>query len=101
MKIFTLEEALLFARLIHVHPNDQCRTWICVMHNPAEGPWRDMTPIWRSDRGIFERICPHGVGHPDPSQFQYWELVDQTWQAIHGCCSGMCCEGWYRSVLGD
>jgi hypothetical protein len=37
---------------------------------------------WREDRGIMERICPHGIGHPDPD--------DPTTDKIHGCDG--CCE---------
>jgi hypothetical protein len=45
---------------------------------------------WRSDRGIFERICNHGIGHPDPDQFPYWKeqgIFDT--EASHGC-DGCC-----------
>ena len=44
---------------------------------------------WRGDRGIFERICQHGVGHPDPDQFEFWRVTGQEWQGVHGC--DMCC----------
>jgi len=41
--------------------------------------------IWRDDRATFERICEHGVGHPDPDQFPFWEETNQMYQAVHGC----------------
>ena len=39
------------------------------------------------DRRIMERICPHGVGHPDPD-----DVLNQD--RVHGC-DGCCRE------LGD
>jgi hypothetical protein len=46
----------------------------------------DSWPLhYRADRGIFERICKHSVGHPDLSQVPYWEETDQMYQTVHGC----------------
>lgn len=36
---------------------------------------------WRGDRHLMERICPHGVGHPDPD--------DINPDGVHGC-DGCC-----------
>jgi hypothetical protein len=44
---------------------------------------RDWPLIWRNDRGIFERKCPHGIGHPDPDQ------GGPNFSAVHGC-DGCC-----------
>lgn len=54
---------------------------------------RDWPLHWREDRPlpIFERVCEHGVGHPDPDQEDYWRETDQLWQMIHACC-GCCVE---------
>jgi hypothetical protein len=41
---------------------------------------------WRTDRKIIERICPHGVGHPDPDDPKMMEV----YEAIHGCDG--CCQ---------
>lgn len=40
---------------------------------------------WRDDTGVMERVCAHGVGHPDPDQ--PWPAGDWRW--VHGCCG--CC----------
>lgn len=40
---------------------------------------------WRSDRGIMERICEHGVGHPDPDD----PKAGNKYEAVHGC-DGCC-----------
>lgn len=52
----------------------------------------DWYVLWRDDRGIFERVCSHGTGHPDPDQFEYWFQHDMEAEKIHGCCG--CCSGY-------
>ena len=46
---------------------------------------RDWPQHYREDTGVTERICPHGVGHPDPDQA--WPADDWRW--VHGC-DGCC-----------
>lgn len=84
MELFTFEEGTLL-----VHAEDRCRGRYCTIHNPSDHHMRDWHLHWRSDRAIFERICSHGVGHPDPDQFEFWEITNQNWQRVHGCCG--CC----------
>jgi hypothetical protein len=51
---------------------------------------------YRSDKGVMERICPCGVGHPDPDDAAYWQSIGKPEMTIHGCC-GCCSEpqkGW-------
>lgn len=66
--------------LVNVHPADNCGGQPCVIHNPTGHHMRSWPLHWRGDRGIFERICPHGVGHPDPDQFAYWEQARKSWR---------------------
>lgn len=61
-----------------------------------DGPDReDQTDDWvaRSLERIadaLERICPeHGVGHPDPDDAAYQELIGKGYMNTHGCCG--CC----------
>lgn len=76
-------------RTLYVHPPFMCEGRTCVIHNPTDHHMREWHLHWRWDRGIFERICKHGVGHPDPDQFDYWRETYQEWQAVHGC-DGCC-----------
>jgi len=46
---------------------------------------RDWPVYWRDDRKIVERICVHGIGHPDPDQADF--LIDAG--MTHGC-DGCC-----------
>lgn len=64
-----------------VHDSAACAGRNCVVHNPSDHHMRDWPTHFRNDRGITERICPHGVGHPDPD--------DPTEDTIHGC-DGCC-----------
>lgn len=44
---------------------------------------------WRADTGVMERLCPHGVGHPDPDSLRYFERHDIHGFGVHGC-DGCC-----------
>lgn len=64
----------------NVHPRGSCMGEHCVIHRPSEHHMRDWASHYRQDRAMLERICPHGVGHPDP---------DHVGDATHGC-DGCC-----------
>jgi hypothetical protein len=76
-------EALYWARF-NTHSPDKCKGEPCPVHNPSNHHMRKWKLNYRTDRGITERICQHGVGHPDPDD-KFAKGVD----AIHGCCG--CC----------
>lgn len=76
--------------LVNVHPARACAAQKhCVVHKQSDHHMRSWTLLWRSDRGIFERLCEHGVGHPDPDQSEFWEATGQTHNQVHGC-DGCC-----------
>jgi hypothetical protein len=83
------------ALVMRVHDEAQCqsRGSPCVIHRPSNHSMRGFTLHWRPDRGIFERICPHGVGHVDPDQYGYWAerggVREADAQMVHGC-DGCC-----------
>jgi hypothetical protein len=66
--------------LHNVHPMDNCAGQPCVIHNPTDHSMRSWPLHWRDDRQMFERICSHGVGHPDPDQFGFWEQAAKRWR---------------------
>lgn len=84
--------------LENVHPMDACAGEPCIIHNPSDHHMRHFQLHWRDDRAIFERICPHGVGHPDPDQLLFWRKTNQEYQARHGCDG--CCRP-AAEVVGD
>lgn len=75
--------------LMNVHKESLCSGKNCVVHNPSDHSMRGFKLNWRDDRGIFERICSHGIGHPDPDDAAYWSSIGQSAQNIHGC-DGCC-----------
>lgn len=68
-------------RLTAVHKPSKCVGDHCVIHRPSDHNMRSWPTHWRDDRGLMERICPHGVGHPDPD--------DTNLDHVHGC-DGCC-----------
>ncbi len=77
---------------VRVHEDDRCKGNHCVIHNPSDHLMKDWPTHWRQDRRMMERMCPHGVGHPDPDELAYKRrnnLPDS--KGIHGCDG--CCTG--------
>jgi len=81
--------------ILRTHVRAECAGRPCVIHAPTDHSMSAMPLIWRWDRGIFERSCAHGVGHPDPDQEAYWrESGGQARvesEMVHGCCGQGCC----------
>ena len=75
-------------KLINVHDRSECKG-SCPIHKPSDHHMKDWPLHWRDDRGIFERICPCGVGHPDPDDMAYRQSIGLDSKGIHGCCG--CC----------
>lgn len=85
-------------QVIHnVHPRVVCSGHACCIHNPSDHLMKDFPLNWRDDRGIMERICPHGIGHPDPDDAAYraWVALDGEADTVHGC-DGCCSENRIR-----
>lgn len=73
-------------QLIQVHDRVNCVGSPCSIHAPSDHALRHASLRWRPDRRIMERICHHGVGHPDPDDLR----VRSSWaEKVHGCCG--CC----------
>ena len=77
---------------LRVHKRTDC-LGPCAIHSPSEHHMRDWPLLYRSDRNMIERICAHGVGHPDPDQISFWfktlDAADATAESVHGC--DFCC----------
>lgn len=73
-------------RNVMAHDPTVCIGQFCCLHNRSDHHMRAWPQHWRADRGLMERICPHGCGHPDPDDPKAADPVD----AVHGCCG--CCE---------
>lgn len=84
-------------KLWRVHLKQDCQHRICDIHNPPQGlPESDWPTHWRADRGLMERICPHGIGHPTKAHMEFLKEMDAVrgtenarWEGVHGC-DGCC-----------
>jgi hypothetical protein len=99
---------VITARVLVTHPRSQCqgRDLPCCIHSPSDHRMRGWRMNWRDDTGVMERLCEHGVGHPDPDHLAHalsltpeHECPDEDecgyphleWQSFHGCCPERCC----------
>lgn len=87
-------------KLGNLHPaNPECYARGCVIHSPSQtGPLADALYNWREDRGIMERLCAHGVGHPDPDSADWLRLHGRDYENIHGC-DGCCAGTHYKEEI--
>ena len=80
-------------QFMQVHDASECSGEHCPIHKPSDHPLRDEPLYWREDRGIMERLCECGVGHPDPDGIEHIQRTrgdEAAWaEGIHGCCG--CC----------
>lgn len=80
-------------KLVGVHSPMLCQGRHCSVHNPSDHHMVTWQQHWRDDRGMMERICPHGIGHPDPDHMSYLETVldyeEYFYEGFHGC-DGCC-----------
>lgn len=71
---------------VFTHSEEACRGNHCPVHNPSDHHMKDWPQHYREDLNITERICPHGVGHPDPDCM----VAKRDGNGIHGCDG--CCD---------
>jgi hypothetical protein len=77
-----------------IHNASMCKGQPCPFHKPSHHHMVNWPINVRLDRGaLCERICPHGVGHPDPDSLAYFARRQQAGfrgdNGVHGCCG--CC----------
>lgn len=78
--------------LIKTHTADECVA-PCPIHAPSDHHMASWPMIWRDDRKIIERLCAHGIGHPDPDDRRIAQGHDP---GIHGCDG--CCHNALRQI---
>lgn len=69
-------------KLFNVHNRANCNP-PCTIHSHSDHKLADKPLLWRNDRGIFEHMCEHGIGHPCP------DSLPTNDSGIHGC--DRCC----------
>jgi hypothetical protein len=58
----------------------------CPVHAPSAHHMIAWRQLYRFDRGIMERNCEHGIGHPDPDDFAIINGTDDGTHGCDGCC---------------
>jgi hypothetical protein len=70
--------------LFGVHEADQCLRAYCPIHNVSDHPLKDAPQRWNRAKGSMERVCAHGIAHPDPDDYKARAI-----KSVHGC-DGCC-----------
>lgn len=82
-------------QMILCHPDGVCDGEVCPIHNRTDHHMRSWPQLWRDDRQLIERTCPHGVGHPDPDHLTSFARrhtdhpARVSAESMHGC-DGCC-----------
>lgn len=86
-----MESHQLGSKTVLTHTSDKCKGRNCVIHNPSNHQMREWPRNFRQDTGRTERLCIHGIGHPDPDDVAYWVSQGKSRTEIwtHGC-DGCC-----------
>lgn len=92
-----IETKLIGGQVIMAHERETCADdAFCAVHKPSQHSMSEFPQHWRQDRQLMERICPHGVGHPDPDHMAFYAMhhtAKQTaTESVHGCDG--CCKSY-------
>ena len=79
-----------------VHTRWKCVLDWCCLHRPSEHGTRALPMLFRG--ATVDRLCTHGVEHPDPDAHAYLEFVGSEGYDTHGC-DGCCGREWTREDL--
>lgn len=66
----------------NVHAEGTCKGEYCTIHKWSDHHMVEWPMMWRTDRYMMERVCKHGIGHPDPDEI----ATDRT-HGCDGCCT--------------
>lgn len=86
------------------HTKATCVGEYCCFHNPSDHKMNNWPMTIRLDRGgLTERICDHGIGHPDPDSLNWINRMAKKYKrlgdsGVHGC-DGCCMEKSGRAPL--
>jgi hypothetical protein len=72
-----------------VHARSACHGRSCCIHNPSRHRLRFAPLFWRGWPYGMERVCEHGIGHPDPDDAAYRHAAGLYIDEAHtcdGCC---------------
>lgn len=86
-----MEETMMSGVWVKHHTKDACKGRNCVIHNPSKHLMARWERRFRPDKQTTERVCAHGIGHPDPDDVAYWRSEGRSEKSLttHGC-DGCC-----------
>ncbi len=76
--------------LHNVHEEADCAGRHCTIHNSSAHHMRLWPLVWRNDKKVFERTCPHGTGHTDLDQVAFLRSTGRAYRANHACGCRCC-----------
>lgn len=94
-------------RIRNAHPlTERCISEGCAVHHPTDHHMADRPQHFRDPLiermtmglhpGLMERVCVHGVGHPDPDHMRWYASchteAETRAEGTHGC-DGCCRAG--------
>lgn len=71
-----------------VHGPKRCAGQPCALHNPSPHYMNQWPLVVLADRipPLIERVCSHGVGHPDPDSLSWAKTTSSGIHGCDGCC---------------
>ena len=70
----------MIKRMRNLHPVERCAGEACIVHNPSDHHMRKWDVTLR-ETALIERLCSHGVGHPDPDS---WPAMNKISMEVYG-----------------
>jgi hypothetical protein len=83
------------------HLEEDCTGEVCAFHKRTDHHMRKYKQFFRFGTGMMERVCSHGVGHPDPDDAK---IVDGTHDGTHecdACCIRFATEEEYQNKMKE
>ena len=71
-------------KIFGVHVPSMCEGEYCCIHNPSNHHMLTWKQVFRPTSRVMERLCSHGIAHPDPDDPKSKEVR----HACDGCCQG-------------
>jgi hypothetical protein len=69
------------------HSKGSCRGPYCTIHNRSDHHMRSFPQIWNPMIFCMQRVCTHGIGHPDPDEINNDVVVKIDHETnCCGCC---------------
>jgi len=76
------------------HDSTECALEFCCIHHPSGHALASAPLRWRNDLQLMERVCVHGIGHPDIDSLVYVNAIygemAAAYVSVHSCDG--CCQ---------